>query len=319
MENTTMATATLATDVKDAGTNLAKETVCVTVSFGVLGNSRKLNVSALNVRNGNGTIHAAKKLLESPELETINSRDSEVRRNVYDLCVPFDTGIHLLARPAVPEMRKTLRDYEEIERPELVEAFLSAYPRRRDEGIARITRLCAENGWQLSDVLKPKDYPSVAEVRRRFYFEYAFVSLGTPDNLPADIQAEEREKAAKRWLDASEEITAVMRLTLSELVTHLRERLEPSPDGKQKVLRETAVTNLTEFLKTFDLRNVTNDSELSDLATKCRSLLSGRSADMFRESENLRRSVASDLAGIKSELDKLVADKPSRKFRFEED
>jgi len=305
-----MATATLATDVKDAGTNLAKETVCVTVSFGLLGNSRKVSNSAVEVDADKALIRVHKTLLDSPELDAIRKADGEMRRRLYDLCLPFDVGIYLLPNKLIAQVVSDLRQFK-AQRSILVERFITAYESLRKDAQIRLRSLYS-----------PKDYPAPDVVRGKFYCEWQFISFGTPDSLESisrELWEEEKNKQVSKWQSASEEITAVMRQSLAELVTHLRERLEPSPDGKQKVLRETAVTNLTEFLKTFDLRNVTNDSELSDLATKCRSLLSGRSADMFRESENLRRSVASDLAGIKSELDKLVADKPSRKFRFEED
>jgi hypothetical protein len=308
-EKNTMASATLA-DVKDAGMNLAKETVCVTVSFGLLGNSRKVSNSAVEVDADKALIRVHKTLLDSPELDAIRKADGEMRRRLYDLCLPFDVGIYLLPNKLIAQVVADLRAFK-AKRAILVERFISAYESLRND--ARI---------RLRSLYNSRDYPAPEVVRSKFYCEWEFISFGTPDSLESiskELFEEEKQKAANKFQNAAEEITAVMRQTLAELVSHLREKLEPSPDGKQKIIRETAVTNLTEFLKTFDLRNVTNDTELADLATKCRSLLSGRSADMFRESDNLRRSVASDLAGIKTELDKLVTEKPSRKFRFEED
>jgi Protein of unknown function (DUF3150) len=305
-----MSTLLATPDVKDAGMNLARETVCVTVSFGLLGNSRKVSNSAIEVDADKALIRVHKTLLDSPELDAIRKADGEMRRRLYDLCLPFDVGIYLLPNKLIAQVVSDLRQFK-AKRAILVERFITAYESLRND--ARI---------RLRSLYNPRDYPAPEVVRSKFYCDWEFVSFGTPDSLESisrELFEEEKQKAANKFQNAAEEITAVMRQTLAELVTHLREKLEPAPDGKQKIIRETAVTNLTEFLKTFDLRNVTNDTELADLATKCRSLLSGRSADMFRESENLRRSVSADLAGIKTELDKLVQDKPSRKFRFEED
>jgi hypothetical protein len=296
-------------DVQDAGMNLAKETVCITVSFGLLGNSRKVSNSAVDVDADKALIHVSKTLLDSPELDLIKKLDGEMRRRLYDLCLPFDVGIYLLPNKLISQTVRELREFK-AKRAILVERFISAYESLRNDAQIRLRSL-----------YNPKDYPNSDVVRSRFYCDWQFISFGTPDSLAAisqELFEQEKQKQVSKWQSASDEITAIMRQSLADLVSHLKERLEPSPDGKQKVLRESAVTNLTDFLKTFDLRNVTNDSELADLAAKCREILSGRSADQFRESENLRRTVSQDLSAIKSNLDRLVSDKPSRKFRFEE-
>ncbi len=236
--------------------------------------------------------------------------DGEMRRALYDLCLPFDVGIYLLPNKLIPQVVTSLRAFK-AKRAIQVEAFITAYESLRDDARVRLRSL-----------YNSRDYPSADVVRSRFYCDWEFLSFGTPESLESisrDLFEEEKAKQVSKWQSASDEITAVMRQSLADLVSHLRERLAPTDDGKQKILRDTAITNVTDFLKTFDLRNVTNDSELATLADQCRSILSGRSADMFRESENLRRNVAADLAAIKTELDKLVSDKPSRKFRFEQD
>lgn len=305
-----MATAEMAVNVQDAGMNLAKETVCLTVSFGLLGNSRKVSNSAVDVDADKSLIRVHKQLLDSPELDAIRKSDGEMRRKLYDLCLPFDVGIYLLPNALISTVVSDLRKFK-AQRAIQVERFITAYESLRND--ARI---------RLRSLYNPKDYPAPEIVRNRFYCDWEFISFGTPDSLESiskDLFEEEKQKQVSKWQSASDEITAVMRQTLADLVSHLKDKLTPAEDGKPKVLRETAVTNLTDFLKTFDLRNVTNDAELAELAANCRKILSGRSADMFRESDNLRRSVSADLAEIKTNLDALVADKPSRKFRFEED
>ena len=305
-----MTTATMMPDVKDAGMNLARETVCLTVSFGLLGNSRKVSNSAVDVDADKSLIRVHKQLLDSAELDAIRKSDGEMRRRLYDLCLPFDVGIYLLPNKLIATVVQDLREFK-AKRAIQVESFITAYRALREDAERRLRSL-----------YNPRDYPSVDAVRSKFYCEWEFISFGTPESLESisrELFEEEKQKAANKFASAAEEITAVMRQTLADLVSHLRDKLTPGEDGKPRVLRETAVTNLTDFLKTFDLRNVTNDSELADLAAKCRKIIGTRSADMFRESENLRRSVSADLQGIKTQLDALVAEKPSRKFRLDED
>lgn len=305
-------------EVTNAGTDLARSTVCVSVSFGVLGNSRKVSNSAVDVDADKSLIHVSKTLLDSPELAAIKKADGEMRRRLYDLCLPYDVGIYLLPNKLVSDVVRMLREFK-AKRAILVERFLSKYETLRQDAETRLRTL-----------YNPRDYPGVDVVRTRFYCDWQFITFGTPESLEgisAQLFEEEKNKAAAKWQSASEEITAVMRATLAELVTHLRDRLTPDADGKPKVLRDTAVTNLTDFLKTFELRNVTNDTELAALASQCKSLLnpdgvlSGLKVDaeFLRNSDSLKTRIRTELDSIKTGLDSLVTAKPSRKFRFDED
>jgi hypothetical protein len=129
---------------------------------------------------------------------------------------------------------------------------------------------------------------------------------------------EEKEKAAVAMSEACSEIQQVMRASLLELVNHLRERLEDQPDGKPQRLRESTVQKLRDFLATFDLRNVVDDRELKEQAEKARSLLEGVSTDALRNMPLVRASVREGTAQLAAQMDVLVSDRVSRKFRFDE-
>lgn len=296
--------------IESQGANLARETVCIAVSFGLLGNSRKVANSAVEVDADKSLIKVSKTLLESKELDAIRKADGELRRYLYDMCLPFDIGIYLLPVKLIPMVDTKLREYQ-TGRQGLVDTFLAAYP--------DLCKVASEN---LRSLYNPRDYPSETVVRSKFSFQWRYISFGTPEALRAiseSMFASEREKAAQRMEEASAEITAVMRATLAELVSHLKERLTPGPDGKAKVLRDTAVTNLTDFLKTFDLRNVTNDEALAKTVADCKRILSDvPDVDVLRNVKSYRERVQADMTAVSAELDKLVAEKPTRKFRLDD-
>lgn len=307
-----MTTATLPEiEVNSAGENLAQKTVCVTVSFGILGNSRKVSNSAVEVDADKSLIKVSKTLLDSPELDAIRKADGEIRRYLYNLCLPFEVGIYLLPNPLITTVETELRKYRG-KRERMIEKFLEAYP-----------RLCRKASEELRSLYNPKDYPSDAVVRSKFYFDWSYISFGTPEALrqiSREMFETEREKAAQKMEQASEEITAVMRASLAQLVSHLRERLTPGEDGKAKILRDSAVTNLSDFLKFFELRNVTGDQELADLATQAKAVLRSFDSDpeVLRNITTLRERVQKEMTAVSAELDKLVTAKPSRKFRFDD-
>lgn len=295
-------------NIEQPGQDLASTTVNLKLRFGLLGNSRKVNTSQVTVDADKDQIRVSKHLLESKELDAIRQADGAIRRELDDYCLPgFDIGIRLLPWGAVEQVTNRLKEYAS-QREALVDAFIDAYP-----------RLCREAAASLRSLYNAKDYPPADYVRSKFHFSYQYLSFGTPEGLEdvnREIFAEEREKAATVLRDATSEARDFMRATVAELVTHLRDRLTPDADGKPKRLHATAVTNLQQFLGTFDLRNVSNDRELSQEIEKLRNLLGDTSAEELREKKDWREAVAGDLAQIETSLSGMVEHRPSRKFRF---
>lgn len=117
-----------------------------------------------------------------------------------------------------------------------------------------------------------------------------------------------------------EEIPALLRTHLSEMVNHVVGRLrQPVEGGKPKVFKNTQVTNLTSFLDTFDASNLTDDTELAEVVARARGLLGGIDAQTLRTSDALRSSLCTGFSELKGTLDNLVIAYPMRAFSFEEE
>jgi hypothetical protein len=167
----------------------------------------------------------------------------------------------------------------------------------------------------------PTDYPALDMVNARFYFTWRYVAYGVPGQLKTisgRIWQEEREKAAQRFAEAQTEAQVLLRESMSELVNHMLERLEASENGKPKVFKKSTVTNLSDFLATFDFRNIANDSELKEEVDKARVLLTGVTAEEIRSTADLRTRLKAGMSKIAAKLDTMVTTMPRRKFRAEE-
>jgi hypothetical protein len=159
-------------------------------------------------------------------------------------------------------------------------------------------------------------------VEDQFSFIWQYISFGVPEQLreiSTKIWQDEREKAAEMMAEAGREIQQVLRTAMAELVKHMRDRLKDGPDGKALRFKESTVSNLVEFLGTFDFRNVTDDAELKTLVDKARTMLAGVNADDLRTTAGLRAQVQQGMADLAAELDNMIVKKPGRKFRFNED
>ena len=297
-------------DVCNVGHTLAQKTVCVKVRLGRIGNTRKVSNSQVEVDTDKSLIRVSKHLLDSQELRTIANFDGEIRRYLYDTCLPFEAGIHLCPLGLLEQMEERLREFG-TRRQELVKAFLTAYP-----------MLCQEAAKRLRSLYNPKDYPPLDFVEQQFSFIWQYISFGVPEQLreiSTKIWQDEREKAAEAMAEAGREIQQVLRTAMADLVKHMRDRLKDGPDGKPLRFKESTVSNLVDFLGTFNFRNVTDDAELKSMVDKARTMLAGVSAEALRTTGDLRAQVQQGMADLAAELDTMTVKTPARKFRFNED
>jgi hypothetical protein len=144
-----MATAAPILNIQSSDNELAKQTVFIKLHLGLLGNSRKVSSSQVAVDADKALIRVSKTLLDSPELQAIRTLDGDIRHFLYDMCLPFEVGIHLLPLGLVGTVDERLQEFKD-KRGELVESFLSAYP-----------RLCQEAAGRLRTLYNPADYPPV--------------------------------------------------------------------------------------------------------------------------------------------------------------
>ncbi len=290
-------------------TDLINKTVFLKVRFGSIGNARKVSgADVLTTDADLSLLKVSKTLLESPELDAIKKADGKMRTWLYNTCLPFDLGIMLLPVGLIEQAETRMQAYK-AEREALIEAFIAVYP-----------QLCHEAETKLGSLYREAEYPSVAEIRQRYTFTWNYTTFSVPGhlkNISAAFFEAEQKKAAETMKEASEEIIGLMRGTLYELVSHLQERLTPTDDGRPRILKESAIRNLNEFLDSFDLRNVTNDAELAAQVAKARTIISGTNAAQLRSNAELKSAVLQGLDGVLSSLDDLVKDKPGRKFRTE--
>ena len=270
------------------------KTILMKLNFTGLGNSAKVSTAQVECDTDKDLLRVSKKLLDSPELEAIRSLDGEIRRYVYDTCLPFEAGIHLLPTALIEMVEARLADYRS-QRDKLVSLFVSAYPRLYEDAARRLRGL-----------YNPADYPDRAEIYKAFSMSWAYISFDAPTALAAissDIFNREREKISARMEDAYEQARVLLRQTMLELVKHLREKLEARADGTARRLHSSTLDNLKDFLRGFEFRNITDDAELSSYVTQVQNLLDPVSAEDLRDNTRYAAGIAAELSGIEQAID----------------
>ncbi len=182
-----MATAAPILNVQSSDNELAKQTVFIKLHLGLLGNSRKVSSSQVAVDADKALIRVSKTLLDSPELQAIRTLDGDIRHFLYDMCLPFEVGIHLLPLCLVETVEERLREFKD-KRGELVESFLSAYP-----------RLCQEAAGRLRTLYNPTDYPPVDEVRSHLPSVGNTSAMVYPNNCERSLPDSSKRNGKRPW------------------------------------------------------------------------------------------------------------------------
>ncbi len=294
-------------------TALFERAVCLSVVLRKPGEYRRLPTSLVEVDADKRLISAHKRLLDSPQMKAITSLDGEVRRYLYTRGLPslFKSGVYLLPIDFIEEVQTTLCAFA-AQRGQLVGVFLAAYP-----------DLIERDQQRLRSAFNATDYHSQESLAAQFSMQWQFIAFSVPGQLKQishTLFQEEQHKAETLWQETLAEVRTLLRVNMTELVNHLVERLSgTSKDGKPKVFRKTLITNLREFLDTFDARNLSDDGALTEVVAKARELLADVDPQTVRTSEDLRASLRDGFTQLKSTLDTLVMEKPARVFSFEEE
>jgi hypothetical protein len=166
---------------------------------------------------------------------------------------------------------------------------------------------------RLGELYNPADYPP--SLFGLFDMAWDFPSVEPPpylQQLAPELYAQECERVRARFEEAVQLAEQAFLEELSRLVEHLNERLSGESDGKPKVFRDTAITNLEEFFQRFRLLNVRSNAQLDELVGRAQAVVRGVRPQQLRDDQSLRQEVASQLSTVQSALDGLLVDRPRR-------
>jgi len=166
---------------------------------------------------------------------------------------------------------------------------------------------------RLGSLYNAADYP--LSLAGEFGIEWDFPSVEPPDylrELSPELYRQESERVAARFDDAVRLAEEAFLAELQRLVSHLIERLTGQEDGRPKIFRDSAVTNLTEFFERFRTLNVRSNAELDALVDQAMRVIGGTEPQRLRENAVRRTEVASELAQVETLVDRLLVDRPRR-------
>lgn len=251
-------------------------------------------------------VKGRKNLLDPKLISPIRSVQSEIRRKVEAVSLPFPKeSVHLVPISLIARVYDILEDGikkldEEVEKLEAQYA---------------VAREAAKES--LGDLFDESDYP--ASLRNKFGVEWLYIELRAVGQLAISnpvLYLREKEKFEEMMGEARALAVASLRQEFGSIVSHCVDKLTPDKDGVPRIFRDSMVEKFRDFFATFGARNIFQDEQLANLIEEAKGMLDGVDANDIRGDAKLRRDVRQAMERVKGELDKGIMDQPLRKIRM---
>ena len=249
-------------------------------------------------------LSAGKKLLDTKHaaFKAVTAVRGRIVSYWKGMSLPYpEPGLRLIRQDKIGSFDAQMAELKD----ELEEAVLHL-----DEHYAELKSAARD---RLGSLYNPLDYPD--SLRGLFQVSWDFPSVEPPaylQQLRPDLYQQECERVASRFDEAVRLAEQAFMEELQQLVAHLTERLTGHADGKPKVFRNSAVSNLTEFFDRFKQLNVRSNEDLDALVDQCQGIIRGVQPQALRDNQLLRQQVATELDQVESLLDTLLVDRPRR-------
>jgi len=298
-----------ATSPSTASQRLRDTMAAARLSFTWLGVRKSLTVEQKNqAADSFGAegkfLSAGKKLLDTshPAFKAVTAIKGRCLSYWRAVSLPYpEPGIRLIRQQGINEFDNQMAAFREELRDAVAELD------------RRYTELRSAARRRLGDLFDASDYP--ISLIGLFGIEHEYPSVEPPSylrQLNPELYEQECQRMQARFDEAVQLAEAAFTEEIAKLVEHLSERLNGESDGKAKVFRDTAVTNLTEFFERFRSLNVRSNEQLDDLVQRAQNVLHGVEPQQLRDNSSLRQRLVTQLASVQSSLDGLMVDRPRR-------
>jgi hypothetical protein len=249
-------------------------------------------------------LSAGKKLLDTshPAFREVTAVRGQIQSYFRNISLPYpEPGIRLIRQDQVTAFSDQLCLY----RNQLDESVM--------ELSTHFSELQSAARRRLGTLYNANDYPS--SLMGLFSVDWDFPSVEPPDYLrqiSPELYEQEQARVVARFEEAVRLAEEAFTGELAKLVAHLTERISGASDGKPKIFRDSAVTNLHEFFERFRTLSVRSDADLERLVDQAQQLLRGVEPQSLRHNPAARQQLAKQLSAVQGTIDGLLVDRPRR-------
>jgi hypothetical protein len=252
-------------------------------------------------------LSAGKKLLDTshPAFKAVTAIRGRAVAYWKGVSLPFpEPGIRLIPQSAITDFNQQIAGF----RNELDSAVAAL------DGYYEDLRRAARD--RLGELFDWSDYPP--SLLGLFTIDHDYPSVEPPPylrQLSPELYQQECQRVQHRFDEAVQLAEQAFVDELARLVEHLTERLNGETDGRPKVFRDTAISNLTEFFDRFRVLNVRSNDQLEDLVGHAQRIVQGLEPQQLRNSSSLRQNITQQMSAVQAGLDQLLVDRPRRNIQ----
>jgi hypothetical protein len=155
---------------------------------------------------------------------------------------------------------------------------------------------------QLGSLFNRNEYPDPRTITDKFGWQLTFSPVPEAGDFRVDVPADALKELKNDYArEADRRVEQAMRdawTRLHETITHMKEKLTPSDDGKTKRLHETMLINAGELCAVLTSLNIMGDPKLEEARRKLEQIVETTDTQSLRESDELRESVKKKLDEI---------------------
>ena len=224
-------------------------------------------------------------------LEQLHSMRNEAKRYLYRASMPFPIeGFVFVLKSDIPEVERNLQARRE-EFMDKVEQFLEVY----EVEVNKFAR-------DYSHLYNPDKYPTVAEMRTRFKFDWKYRHFdvqGTMDILPPEVYQDQLRQAKS---EVREMVDMAVRAIGKQFIDKITALQSQCSSGK---INTATIDNLHDFLDDFENKwdGYVGHRKLREMVAECKAYVSNVGADELRYGEDLRGVIADKMQGIISDFE----------------
>lgn len=255
-------------------------------------------VDVVNATTANAGKYQKNLFAGTKALHDINKFDSRIRAWNISQTLPWsDKGQRLLPASKFFEYKKALSTFVGM-REDMVHNFLENYE-----------DLITQASKSLGDLFRAGEYPKVEQVTNQFEFKYSFLPVPVAGDFRVDVGNEaiaelhnQFDASVKnRVSNAMAEVTS----RLEDCLHRMSDRLSKDSSGdevKNKVFRDTLVTNAQELCEDLKYLNITQDPKIEEARKQLATVVNGLNAEALRDSEHTRLEVKTQVDNILSKF-----------------
>lgn len=228
---------------------------------------------------------------DDPRLKAINDYTASIRNWLMQVTLPWsDRGPRLVTTAQFFDFKREL-DERKAQFEALVDDFVQMYP-----------TLISAQAFKLGAMFDRDEYPPVEQIARKFRMSYTFLPVPEAGDFRVDIGSEAMEELRREFeADYQRRVEASMRDLwdrLKDTLDRIVDRLGTDEIGKNKIFRDSLVSNAIEVCDMLKYANITNDPELEAARRATEQALLGITPDELRKNDDVRRSVKEEVQAI---------------------